>query len=363
MSLDNFGNSFSQEAVEQFGRNLLTKYGEKVCRAATAIDEGNLANDSSRSYKPQIRQILSACDNTNPTPRNVVDHISDADKQSGTKKLMVSAMERYYKAIDCPSKAEKLRDISKSEGITDKNFNTESTISGWITKDEMLKIENNILPDESERINHISFADSSWAISIEHKALTMALFYTGCRVGEICKQNSDDNSLLVEDIYPDTNEIKLYRLKKKGKGYKRDMTAVPEKLIDCLLEYMDMNNIDKGDLFPFTTRTAQNKIREINDAYKYAFGDFKHMDTLTPHKFRHGRVTDIANNAGLEDAGEYVDHASPETTQQYKHVTTEQQREMLPEENGDSDVDKIEELMDELDVDTVEEALDELNED
>lgn len=363
MSLDNFGDAYTQETVNEFGRNLLNKYGEEVCKAATAIDQGNLASDSTRSYKPQIRQILSGCQNTNPDPRDVVNHISETDKKSGTKSLMVSAMERYYKAIDHDSKATELRELSKSEGITDKNFNTESTISGWITKDEMLKIEQNILPDESERINHLSFADSSWVISVEHKALTMTLFYTACRVGEICKQNSDDQSLLVEDIYPETNEINLYRLKKKGKGYKRDMTAVPGKLIDCLQEYMDMNNIDKGNLFPFTTRTAQNKIKEIDEAYQYAFGKFKHMEKLTPHKFRHGRITDIANNTGLEEAGEYVDHASPETTQQYKHITTEEQRKMLPEESGDSTDEKIIELMDELEVDSVEEALDKVNSD
>jgi integrase len=227
----------------------------------------------------------------------------------------------------------------------------------------MLKIEENILPDESENINHLSFSDSSWVITTQHKALTMTLFYTACRVGEICKQNSEDKSLQVEDVYPETNDIELYRLKKKGKGYKRDMTAVPSKLIDCLLDYMERNNIEEGDLFPFTTRTAQNKIKEINEAYQYAFGEFKHMDKLTPHKFRHGRITDIANNTGLEEAGEYVDHASPETTQQYKHVSTEEQREMLPEENNTSDEDKISELMEELGVNTVEEALKQVNSD
>lgn len=357
MSLENFGNAHSEEAVEQFGRNLVMRYGEEVCEAATAIDQGNLANDSSRSYKPQIRQVLNGCNDLNPDPRDAANHISNVDKMSDTKNLMISAMEKYYKAIDEPDKGEELRKTANEEGIGEKNFNTEHTISGWITKDEMLKIEDDILPDESERINHLSLADSSWVISIEHKALAMTLFYTACRVGEICRQDGNDHSLMVEDIYPEKNRIELYRLKKKGEGYKRDMTAVPPKLINCLLDYMDKENIESGDVFPFTTRTAQNRIKDINEVYKYAFGDFEHMDKLTPHKFRHGRITDIANNAGLEEAGQYVDHASPETTDQYRHVSTEEQREMLPEQNGGSDDDTIAQLMDELDADSVEEAL------
>jgi len=357
MSLDEFGQTFSQEAIEEFGTKLLNQYGEEVCEAASVIEGQNLSKDSVRSYKPQIRQILYACSDMNPTPRDVADHISDADKSSGTKSLMVSAIERYFKSIGEPQKGEKVRTITNNEGITEKDFNTESTISGWITKDEMLRIEDKIFPENSEQINRLSFVDQSWVITLEHKALAMTLFYTACRVGEICKKDSDDHGILVEDIYSESDEMNLYRLKKKGKGYKRDMTAVPGKLIDVLQEYLETNNIQEGEVFPFTTRTAQSKIKEIGKVYKHAFGDFEHMDKLTPHKFRHGRITDIANTSGLEEAGQYVDHASPETTDQYRHITTEEQRDALPEESGSADGQEIEKLMQELDVDSVEEAI------
>ncbi len=139
------------------------------------------------------------------------------------------------------------------------------------------------------------------------------------------------------------------------------MIAVPQELIDILNEYMKAKDISSGQIFPFTTRTAQNRIKDIDKAYKHAFGGFEHMDKLTPHKFRHGRITDLANNSSLEEAGQYVDHASPETTDQYRHLATEEQRDILPE-NNTADPD-MEMLMEKLGVDSpkqVIEAIDDM---
>lgn len=361
MSLtDEFGDSYSQELIDKHGKSLLDKYGAEVCEAAARLDHVNVTEATARSYKPQVRQVLDTCGDMNPTPRDAADAISDADKQSGTKSLAVSAMERYYRTLEETESAEELRKIANQEGIADKDFNTEATISGWITKDEVVRIENELLPDKGEKINRLSFADTSWVISSEHKALVMALFYTGCRVGEICKQNSDDVALSVDDVYFDSNQIQLYRLKKKGNGYKRDMKAVPQKLMDALKDYMSIYNIEDGYIFDFTTRTAQNRIKDIDELYQHAYGDFEHTEKLTPHKFRHGRITDIANNSSLEDAGQYVDHASTETTNQYRHLAVEEQREILPEESKPDE--SSEELMDKLGVDSMEEAVEKIDE-
>jgi len=361
MSLtDEFGDSYSQELVDRHGKRLLDQYGIEVCEAAGKLDHINITENTARSYKPQVRQVLSACDDLNPTPRDAADAISDADKQSGTKSLAVSAMEKYYRTIEEDERGEELRKIANDEGITDKNFNTEASISGWISKEEVVRIENELLPDKGEKINRLSFADTSWVISAEHKALLMTLFYTGCRVGEICKQDSDDVSLSVEDVRFDANQIRLYRLKKGGEGYKRDVKAVPGKLIDALEDYMSLYNIEDGLIFDFTTRTAQNRIKDIDKLYKHVYGGFENTDKLTPHKFRHGRVTDIANNSSLEDAGQYVDHASPETTNQYRHLGLEEQRDILPEESEPDG--STEELMDKLGVDSMDEAVEKIDE-
>lgn len=365
MGIEQFGADATQEQINKYGKSLISEYGVEVCEAAAVLDDVNVSDSTARSYKPQVRQVLAGCGDTNPTPRDALNQISDADKLSSTKSLMVSAVERYYKAIGEHSKGTELREMSNEEGVAEKNFNTETEISGWITREEVNVIEDKILPDKGQKLNRIEFADKAWAITAEHKALTMCLFYTACRVGEICRQSSNDKSICVEDIFPETNQMKLYRLKKSGEGYKRDMTAVPQKLIDSLTDYMDLYQIEEGELFPFTTRTAQNRIKDINNIYQHAFGEFSHMDKLTPHKFRHGRITDIANNSSLEDAGQYVDHASPETTNQYRHMATEEQREILPEESGGENL-EIKELMEKLGVDSVSEAVakvDELSED
>ena len=357
MSLEeNYGNNYSPEDVEKHGKALLDKYGPEACNAASVIESQNITDSTAQSYKPQVRHVLSGCGDMNPTPRAAADFISNVDKKSSTKSLMVSAMESYYNAIGDGSKGDKLREISNQKGITDKNFNTEASISGWITREEVDIIQDQLLPDEGENIKRLDFPDKSWIMTPEHKALAMTLYYTACRVGEICRRHSEDEALSVEDVYPENNQVNLYRLKKGGTGYKRDMKAVPQELIDVLQEYMNLKDIEEGQIFPFTTRTAQNRIKDISEAYQHGFGEFKHMDKLTPHKFRHGRITDIANNSSLEDAGQYVDHASPETTNQYRHLAVEEQRAILPEEN-DGSKSELDELMDKLGVDSIEEAI------
>lgn len=355
MSLeDALQNDYNEEAYEKFSSQLLSRYGLDACEAAAKLNNAGIKDSTARSYKPQVRQVISACGDTNPTPREVVGHISDTDKSAETKSLMVSAMQAYFRAIEEYDKSGKVKDIAKQENVTEKDLTEESPISGWITKEEMLDIENHILPDRGEKTKTVSFADASWVITLDHKLLVMTLFYTGCRVGEICRRHDGDDALSVEDVYFDSNEIELYRLKKGGSGYKRDMTPVPEKLIYVIEEYMELNNVEEGDLFKYTTRTAQNRIREIDEVYKHAFGGFEHTEKLTPHKLRHARITDIANTSGLEAAGQYVDHSNPETTNQYRHVTGEEQRDILPESKEEDDV---EQLMEALDVDSVSEAL------
>ena len=45
-------------------------------------------------------------------------------------------------------------------------------------------------------------------------------------------------------------------------------------------------------------------------------------DDLSPHWFRHGRLTIIARHAGLLAAQELAGHASPNTTRRYTRITS-----------------------------------------
>jgi len=361
MSLENFGSQHEPESLEQYSKSLLDKYGLEACEAASKLEDSDISEGTARSYKPQIRQIVSKLGETNPDPHGVLEIISELDKKPSSKNIMIVAMKKYYQQIGERERGEELHTMAKNSGIAEIDFNRDMQVEEWITKQEIERIEKHILPAKGEQYHEVSGPGKSWVITLEHKALVMTLFYTGCRVGEVCARKTGDEALSVEDLYPDSDQIRLYRLKKKGKGYKRDMKVVPEILWDVLDGYMEQYGITEGRLFPFVTRTAQNRIAEIDEVYKFVFGDFEHMDKLTPHKFRHGRITDLANHAGLEDAGQYVEHSSTEITNSYRHLAAEQQRSILPEESKDVEGDRtLEELMEEAGVDSKDELVEKL---
>jgi len=339
MGLDNFGTAVDAQQAEEFGRGLIEKYGVEACEEAAVLDEAPISDGTATSYKPQVRQVISKLE-PNPSVSNVVDAIIDSDKSSSTKNVMVMAMRKYYVEKGERDKSQSLQEQMKRNDMAEVDFSQEMQVENWITKEEVERIEEHILPAKGSRANNISGVETTYSISLEHKALLMTLFYTGCRVGEICRQNSDDVALSLDDLYWDDGEAMLYRLKKKDSGYTRDMKVLPNKLWDVLDEYLEVyepqerpDNPD-GHIFPFTTRTAQNRIKDVGQCYNFMFGEFDHTDRLTPHKFRHGRVTDLANNSSLDDAGEYVEHASRDTTMKYRHTSTERQKEILPEDTS-----------------------------
>lgn len=364
MSLEDFGTEYPSEALEKHSKSLLDQYGLKACEAAAKLEDANITDGTARSYKPQVRQVVSKLDDENPRPEDVLEIISESDKKSNSKNIMVVALKKYFQQIGESDKGEELHDIAKNSGVAEIDFSREMEVEEWITKDEIDRIEKHILPGEDSVHNEINGPTKSFIITLEHKALAMTLFYTASRVGEICKRFEGDEALLVSDLYPERQQIKLYRLKKSGKGYKRDMKLVPEELFSILERYLDEYGIEKGNIFPFVKRTAQNRIQDIDQAYKFAFGDFDHMESLTPHKFRHGRVTDLANHSGLEEAGQYVEHSSTEITNAYRHLATEQQRDILPEESEGEELEEFRQMKKELEeFREIKDMMDELEED
>jgi len=359
MSLDSFESVDVGENTDEYSKDLLYKYGLEACKAASQLDNSDISERTVRSYKPQVRQIISHLKETNPDPTDVVKIIAEVDKKGSTKNIMVVAMKKYYEQIGEHNRGEELHNLAKNGGIAEIDFNRETEVEEWITKEEIERIEEHILPPSGTRWHEIDGPTDSYVITLEHKALVMTLFYTGARVGEICKRDTDDTALEVADLYPESDQIKLYRLKKKGAGYKRDMKVEPQKLWGILDEYMREYGINEGPLFSFVKRTAQNRITDIDGAYKFIFGDFEHMDKLTPHQLRHGRVIDLANHAELEDAGQYVEHSSTQITNAYRHLTSEQQREILPEKTDEvqNEQELMTELMEQLGTDDPEEVI------
>jgi integrase len=350
MSLDEFGKTFSDEQISKYGRKMLAQYGVIACESAEMLESTGLSSGTLSNYKSQVRQVIGELKTDHPTPGSVVDVIQSSDKKHATKHVMGEAMKKYYHAIGEHSDAEELKQLMKQPSSDDELVSEQYEVKEWITKEEMLMMENHIFPESGDISKKIGGFSNTFIIDVEHKALCMTLFYTGGRVGEVCKRSGDDIALSVEDLDEENNQIQVYRLK-KGTMYDRDYLVVPDKVFSAIHDYLEWKGIEEGPIFNFTTSTAQNRVTEVDSAYKYAIGEYENMDKLTPHKFRHGRVTDIANHSGIEAASEFVGHSSLETTGMYRHLDAEKQKEIIPESMNGDDI-SIKSVMDSVDVDT-----------
>jgi len=338
MGIDSFASS-SDKMVE--------KHGELACECADKIEEAVIAQSSKNIYRGKVRKIISELGVEDPEPREVLDFISERDTSPSTKNVSVMAMKTYYKVIDNFKSAEKLSQLAEMEDFSSEDQTSSMEIDEWVTEEEVMRIIDKICPDEGKRSEMVSVGDKGFNATQEHKALAATLYYTGLRVSE---------ALMIEvsHIDKENQEMTVFRSKKGGDRLKKDKIRMSKEYIHILQDYIDTCGITEGRLFDFTTRTAQNRISELNEAYQTIFGNFDHCEKLHPHKFRHGRVTAIANASDLEAAGNFVDHESMDTTMAYKHTTTEDQEGILPEDEREEDAD-VDELLEEVGVDSVEE--------
>jgi len=351
MSLDQFGTVYDDSYIEQFGKSLLDKYGPLACEEAHRLHESNLSDGSLTSYKPHVRNLISQVGEENPSIEQSLQIIKEADKSGSTKGVMVSAIKKYYESIGELEKAEEFHREAKRSGIVDEAFSGGMEVEEWLTVDEVDKIIELMLPDYGEEKSEIGYGSPVWQLTFEHRAMFETLYYTGCRVGEI-------PLLQVEDFDLENNNVQVYRLKKRGKEPKRDMIAIPNDYSKTVKEYLENQDKEQGPVFDYTSRVIQDRIKDISEAYIHSYGDFEQAKKLTPHKLRHARVTAIANESGLEEAGEFVDHSSLDTTKAYRHLSVENQRDILPEEQGTSEKDQIiNALMSELDDNGITEAI------
>lgn len=331
MSLESeFGSTYNSSDLEKHGKRLLDKYGRVACEEAAELESTNLSEGSLSSYKPQVRDIISTVGDANPDVEEALQAIQDCDKEGSTKSIMVSAIKKYYEAIGEIDKADNFNAKAKKSDIDNEAFSGGMDIDEWVTVDEVERIDDNLFPEDGVKQVTVGGGNNQWIITMEHKAMFETLYYTGCRVGEL-------PLLQIDDFNFKNNEVQVYRLKKSGKKPKRDMIAIPQEYVDTMQSYLDMYNLEEGDVFRYCDRTIQNRMIDLNEAYKFTFGPFEHTEDMTPHKLRHARVTAIANTSGIDKAGEFVDHSSVETTKAYRHLAVEEQRDILPEEQDDSD--------------------------
>lgn len=346
----------SYMGISSFGSStdkMVDRYGEMACECADKIDEAVIAESSKNVYRGKVRMVLSELGEEHPSPEDVIEHIASKDSSVSTKNVSVMAMKTYYKVMDDFKSAEKLGQLSEMKDFSSDGYESSMEIDEWVTEKEVLRILDKMCPEEGEASTMVSAGDKAFNATKEHKALVATLYYTGLRVSE---------ALMIEVSHLDfeNKEATVFRSKKGGNKLKKDKIRMSSEFIGILKDYIDIYDITDGLLFDFTTRTAQNRISEINEAYQTIFGNFEHCENLHPHKFRHGRVTAIANASDLEAAGNFVDHESMDTTMAYKHTTTEDQEGILPEDEREES-DDVKDLLEEVGADSVDELKELIN--
>lgn len=163
--------------------------------------------------------------------------------------------------------------------------------------------------------------------AVRDRAILHVLFATACRVSELC-------ALTRRRVDLQTREVEVL-----GKGKKARGTFLTPESANALKRYLDTRRDDAPHLFisrqtvrhavdpktgerrsrkgafPLTTRTVHGIVSEL--AKRAAL-----PDDVSPHWFRHGRLTIIARHSGLLAAQELAGHASPQTTRRYTRITS-----------------------------------------
>ncbi|WP_242637431.1 tyrosine-type recombinase/integrase [Desulfobacter hydrogenophilus] len=149
------------------------------------------------------------------------------------------------------------------------------------------------------------------------KAILSTLFFTGCRVSEVC-------TLTVKDFY---QEQGFYVLDFWVKGGKRNRLAINQELQSAIREYLRIaDHEDEKERFLFLpvkpAPGKSDKNRKLNrKTVDYLFKKYARLADVygvTPHAARATFITQaLENNCPIEAVQKTVAHAQIKTTQMY----------------------------------------------
>lgn len=163
--------------------------------------------------------------------------------------------------------------------------------------------------------------------ALRDRALLQVLFATGCRVSELCGLTRRRIDLV-------TREVEVL-----GKGKKVRGTFLTAEAATALKRYLDSRRDDAPYLFASRQtvrhvtdpKTGERRPRKglfpltVRSVHTIVSGLARRAglpDDVSPHFFRHGRLTIVARHAGLLAAQELAGHASPQTTRRYTRITS-----------------------------------------
>lgn len=178
------------------------------------------------------------------------------------------------------------------------------------------RVEAKVLTPEEVR-KMLDAPDPSKLQGLRDKAILSTLFFTGCRISEVC-------TLKVKDFY---QEQGFYVLDFWVKGGKRNRLAIHQELQIALREYLRIagheNNKDSFLFLPVkhapgNSDKNRKMSRRIIDYLFQKYAKIAVIDGITPHSARATFITQaMENNCPIEAVQKTVGHAQIKTTQMY----------------------------------------------
>ena len=293
------------------------------------IADGHASNDTVKTYRNRVRQLLSWCKNRELYPalitkQNVLEyrkHLVDGEKTSPTIRLSLLAIKHFYTAC----LAEKLVKDNPVIGVKAPREKREvgSTIN-YLSLEELQQVFNSVAPTLKIR------GDKTAKVQVlRDRILLGCMALQGCRSIEMYRANLGDvsssygqhylkldgkNSIRTVILRPDLGEeIARYRQARVKSGGKVN-TASPL--------FISLSNRRYGQ------RLSRRGISYIVDSY-LSECSLKHGDlerTLSAHSLRHTAGTlSLQNGSSLREVQDFLGHSDPKTTAVYTHVLNSQE--------------------------------------
>lgn len=215
--------------------------------------------------------------------------LHDRGLSKSSIKLKVSAVKSFFKYLR--KKGILLNNPAKTIATPKK----EKTLPSYLTKTEMEKLFNEVLPETTPQV----------------VCLFELLYGCGLRISEAL-------NLKVKDVDLASNQIKV-----QGKGNRERIVPLGSKAKNALMEFLKIRN--KQCEYIFTSKSGD----KLNPAVAYRMirkeiSKVSDVKKKSPHTLRHTFATHLLDNgADLKAVSEMLGHRSLATTQIYTHLSVE----------------------------------------
>ncbi|MBU1344506.1 MAG: tyrosine-type recombinase/integrase [Proteobacteria bacterium] len=266
------------------------------------------SNNSIETYDKAIHSFLSFIGISSPEELREINHghviafkkyLQDQGNSPRTINNRLSAISSLFNhLID-----KQVVKINVAQGIRRMRVNSDRVEAKVLSPEEVRKM--------------LDIPDPFKLQGIRDKAILSTLFFTGCRVSEVC-------TLKVKDFY---QEQGFYVLDFWVKGGKRNRLAIHNELQIALREYLRMaGHENEKDSFLFlpvkpSPKTSDKKRKLSRKTIDYLFNKYAKLavlDGVTPHSARATFITQaLENNCPIEAVQKTVGHSQIKTTQMY----------------------------------------------